>query len=459
MEYLTDAGALTNMVDCHRYYRDINRAVAGAIHAGINQFLDRYKDGVKGALAEHLITEKDIDENLRGVFRVMIHLGLLDPPALVPYTSIVAKEGQPEPWNTEEHHRVAQEITEKSIVLLKNSANLLPLNKSAMHSMAVLGPRADEVDLDWYSGTPPEVVTPLAGIKKLAGAGVTVNYAKGDDINQAVAAAKMSDVAVVFIGNHPTCNAGWNHCPDPGEGKEAIDRKTLNIDPAQEELVEKVVAVNPRTVTVLVSSFPYAIDWIAKNSPAILHMAHNSEVEGTAVAEALFGDIDPGGRLVTTWPSALAQVPQMMDYNIRDGRTYMYFKGTPLFPFGFGLSYTSFHYSNLQTSAGEVAAGHDFSVRVDVKNTGTRAGDEVVQMYVSHLKSKVIRPAKELKGFERVTLQPGESKTVQFPLATEALAYWDDSHARWTVEKDQIRVMVGGSSDDDKATKMLSVNP
>ncbi len=165
----TDAGALTNMVKEHRYRRDMEHAAAAAIHAGINQFLDRYKDSVRGALDKKLITEKDIDENLRGVFRVMIRLGLLDPPADVPYASIAARPGEPEPWNTEAHREVARQITEKSIVLLKNRNGLLPLDAAKLHSIAVIGPRADEVDLDWYSGTPPSPVTPLAEIRKLVG--------------------------------------------------------------------------------------------------------------------------------------------------------------------------------------------------------------------------------------------------------------------------------------------------
>lgn len=446
----TDAGALTNMVTAHRYYRDMDHAAAGAIHAGINQFLDRYKDAVQGALKKGLITEKDIDEDLRGVWRVMIHLGLLDPPSKVPYASIMAKEGQPDPWDTQEHRYVARQITEKSIVLLKNSNNLLPLDKSALHSIAVIGPRANEVDLDWYSGTPPSAVTPLEGIKKLGGAGVTVNYAASNEAGEAVKAARESDVAVVFIGNHPTCNAGWNHCADPGEGKEAMDRKTLSLAPEQQALVEQVYAANPRTAVVLVSSFPYAINWIKQNIPAILHMAHNSEEEGTAMAEALFGNINPGGRLVATWPSSNEQLPQMMDYNIREGRTYMYFKGEPLFPFGYGLSYSTFKYSNLRVRADEVT--------VDVKNTGNRAGDEVVQLYVKHENSHVARPHEELKGFRRVTLAAGDMKTVVIPLKQRDLAYWDERENRWVVEHDKVKVMVGASSADLKLENTLQVH-
>jgi beta-glucosidase len=453
----TDAGALTNMVTQHRYYRDIDHAVAGAIHAGINQFLDKYKDGIHEALQKNLITEKDIDENLRGVFRVMIHLGLLDPAAMVPYSTIAAENGQPEPWNAEDHRDVARQITEKSIVLLKNTNHLLPLDKKTLHSIAIVGPLADEVDLDWYSGTPPSPVTPLAGIKKLIGDSITVNFAANDDDGKAVTAAGASDVAIVFVGNHPTCNAGWNHCPDPGEGKEAIDRKSLTLDPAQETLLEKVFAANPRTVVVLVSSFPYAISWIKQNIPAVVHMTHNSEEEGTAIAEALFGVINPGGRLVATWPSSTDQLPQMMDYNLRDGRTYMYFKGEPLFPFGYGLSYSTFQYSNLRISAGQIRAGGEVTVSVDVRNASNRLGDEVVQMYVKHVDSHVSRPNEELKGFRRITLRAGETRTVELPLRAEALAYWDEAQNRWVVERDRIRVMVGGSSAEAKVERTLQI--
>ncbi len=455
----TDAGALTNMVTQHKYYADMDHAAAGAIHAGINQFLDRYKDPVHGALQKGLITEQDIDENLRGVFRVMIRLGLLDPLSMSPYSGISEKEGQPDPWNTDEHRRIARQITEKSIVLLKNANHLLPLEKSAVHKIAIIGQRANEVDLDWYSGTPPYVITPLDGIRKECGGSVAVNYFVNNDSGAAVNGARTSDVALVFVGNHPTCDAGWNHCPDPSEGKEAIDRKTITLNAEQESLIQNVYAVNPRTVVVLVSSFPYAINWAKQNVPAILHMAHNSQEEGTALAEALFGVINPAGRLVHTWPSSLDQLPPVMDYDLRHGRTYMYFKGEPLFPFGYGLSYSSFKYANPRVSSDRIRANGEITVSVDVTNTSKRLGDEVVQMYVKHLESKVSRPSEELKGFRRVTLQAGERKTVRFPLNAAALAYWDESKNDWALEADRVTLMLGSSSADIKAEKTIQVRP
>ena len=193
---------------------------------------------------------------------------------------------------------------------------------------------------------------------------------------------------------------------------------------------------------VLKSSFPYAINWTQENVPAILHMALNSQEEGRALATVLFGDYNPAGRLVQTWPKSLDQLPPMMDYDIRRGRTYMYFRDTPLYPFGYGLSYTTFAYRDLKTSAPSLSADGQIDVSVIVKNTGQRAGDEVVQLYVKHLNSAVSRPLKELKAFTRIHLAPQEEKTVKLSLPASRLAYWNAQTDRWVVEKDQIEIIV-----------------
>ena len=450
----TDAGALTNMVTEHKYFPDMDVAAAGALHAGINQFLDKYHEGVTGAIAKKLVNEAEIDDNLRGVYRVMIRLGLLDPPDVVPYSSI---KGTSPVWDNEKHKRMARRITQESIVLLKNSSNFLPLKKNTLKSIAVIGPYADQVALDWYSGTPPYSISPLAGIKAALGDKVRVDFAATNENDAAVKAARKATVAIVVVGNHPTCHAGWAKCPLPSDGKEAIDRTSITLE--QEELVQQVYAVNPRTVVVLIASFPYAIPWTQEHIPAILHMAHNSQEEGNALADALFGDYNPGGRLVVTWPQSLDQLPAMMNYDLRDGRTYMYFKGKPLYPFGYGLSYTTFAYSNLKTSAERVGREAEVSVSVDVRNSGSRAGDEVVQLYVRHVGSKVARPLQELKGFQRVFLQPGEAKTITLPLKPQTLMYWDDSTGSFELEKDQVEVLVGTSSADIKLHTTLQVLP
>jgi len=208
---------------------------------------------------------------------------------------------------------------------------------------------------------------------------------------------------------------------------------------------------------VLISSFPYAINWVQDNVSAILHMTHSSQEEGNAIADVLFGDYNPGGRLVTTWVKSLDDLPPMMDYNIRRGRTYMYFKGQPLYPFGFGLSYTTFEYSNLRTSADSVNAAGQITVSVDVKNTGTRAGDEVVQLYVKHLDSPVQRPLKELRGFQRITLQPNQTRTVQFPLKATDLTYWNAAQHSFVVEPGHVSIMLGASSADVRLQKTIEV--
>jgi beta-glucosidase len=450
----TDAGALTNMVTEHKYYKSLDEASAGAIHMGINQFLDRYRDPVQQALRNKLVTEAELDEDLRGVYRIMIRLGLLDPPAEVPYAAI---KGTEDPWKKEQHKAVARRVTQESIVLLKNENSLLPLRKDTLKSIAVVGPHAHEVLLDWYSGTPPYVVTPLEGIRNKAGSSIKVEYAASNANDAAVKIAKSSDVAIVIIGNHPTCGAGWNQCPTPSDGKEAIDRKSINLE--QEELARQVLAVNPRTVVVLISSFPFAINWTKANIPAILHMTHNSEEEGNALADVLFGDYNPGGRLVDTWPQSMDQLLPMMDYNIRHGRTYLYFKGESLYPFGFGLGYTTFSYSNLRTSADQLRGENPVIVSIEVKNTGPLTGDEVVQLYVKHLDSKVERPIQELKGFKRVTIRSGQTKTVEFPLKAADLSYWDETRHRFQVEKEEIKVIVGRSSVDTKLYRTLSLAP
>jgi beta-glucosidase len=186
-------------------------------------------------------------------------------------------------------------------------------------------------------------------------------------------------------------------------------------------------------------------------------MAHSSQEEGNALADVLFGDYNPAGRLVATWVKSLDDLPPMMDYDIRKGRTYMYFKGQPLYPFGFGLSYTTFEYSNLRTSADSVNAAGEMAVSVDVKNTGTRAGDEVVQMYVKHLDSAVERPIKELRGFERITLRPNETRTVRLPLKGTDLTYWDAAKHSFVVEPGRVSIMLGASSADARLEKTIEV--
>jgi len=447
----TDGGAFKMLVNEHRFYPDLERAAAAAIAAGITQFLDDYRQSVRNALDRGLLRERDIELAIRKNFRVMIRLGLLDPPELVPYASI----GQEpiEPWNGEAPRALCREVTQKSIVLLKNAGALLPLDRRRLASIAVIGPLADGVLPDWYSGSPPYTVSPLEGIRAALGRSALVRHSTGDDLEQAARVAGDCEVALVCAGNHPTGGAGWAEVTRPSYGKEAVDRESLELE--DEELVKRVHAANPRTVLVLISSFPYAIEWSQRMLPAIVHLTHSSQELGNALSDVLFGDHNPAGRLVETWPRSIGQLPPMLDYDIRRGRTYQYFDAEPLYPFGFGLAYTSFVYSNL--CCGVCPPGSDslLEIEVDVTNAGPRAGEEVVQLYVARPRSALPRPRKRLIGFRRVPIAPGEKKTVRLHAGISELRHWDASLGRFSLEPGEIEIQVGASSADIRQRETL----
>ena len=456
-----DGGAVGNLVKLYKRYPNHKEAVVAALKAGINQYLDPFKEDLRAAVNEGSVKEAELDTVLRRKLRTSIRLGMIDPPEGNPYAAI--KDG-PEPWLSDKHKQVSLRMALESIVLLKNANAMLPLSKARLKSIAVIGPLSDSVHWDWYGGIAPYTVTPLAGIKAAVGPGVKVLHAFDNNGDAAVKAAAAADVAIVVVGNHPTCgpnmakewtDAGTKPCLDPGDGREGRDRETLAL--AQEALVRQVLAANPKTVMVLVSSFPFTVNWSQQNVPAIVHSAHSSQDKGRALAQVLFGDYNPAGRLVSTWPASMDQLPPMMEYDIRKGHTYMYFKGKPLYPFGHGLSYTSFRYAKLRTSKPHLSKDGALTLYVDVTNTGKRAGDTVVQLYVQHPSSKVARPERALAGFERVTLAPGATRTVRIPVKASQLAYWDAQRAALTVETAPVKLLVGESSGDIKLTRTLPV--
>lgn len=441
----TDGGALGLLISDHKAFPDKEHGSAAAVKAGINHFLDSYVPDLTKALKDGLITEAEMDTALKNLLRLFLRLGEMDPAGADPYEKVGrVTEGTLPPWDQPESRELARVATDESIVLLKNDHNTLPLDRAKVKTIAVIGPWTNEVLLDWYSGTPPYSVSILEGIKEAA-KGATVLYSDGSNTDEATALARKADVAIVVVGNHPTCNAGWDQCPVPSNGKEDVDRKTIALE--QEDLVKKVFAANPNTVEVLRASFPYAIGWSEQNMPAIVHMTHNSQEEGHGLADVLFGDYSPAGRLNQTWPTGDDQLLPIMDYNLLHGRTYLYSKEKPLYPFGYGLSYTTFSYEALSLNTLKANADGAVQVTVKVKNTGKQASDEVVQMYVQHLGSAVERPRLELKGFQRVRIEPGAVKAVTLELKPRDLAYWDSGAHLWRVEKEQIRVLAGGSSD------------
>lgn len=464
----SDAGAIEGVVSGHKYLKTIPQSFAASIKLGMNQFLTfgiSQADSIKQCLKLSLLTDADINTALRGKIKTMIRLGLLDPPSLNPYSKIGAGD-EPEPWNSQKHKAVALQVADESVVLLKNK-NILPLDKSGLKSIAVIGPRADRVLSDFYGESTPYSVSVLQGIRDRAGAGITINYAADNDYNAAVKAASVSDIAIVVIGNDPMCgtvNMGdaFNHdgstkpCPECGDGREGRDRQSIDIP--SEDLVREVYKANPHTIVVLVSSFPYAINWTNAHVPAILHITHTGQDQGTAIASVLFGDYNPSGRLIQTWPVSLDQLPPMMDYNIRHGRTYLYSKEPPLYPFGYGLSYTRFTYTNLKTGPVKTGIKDSVSVSVTVQNSGKRDGEEVVQLYVQYPGSKVSRPIKELKGFRRINLKAGESKIVKFSLYSSALGYWNTARHSWVTERGPVNILIGSSSADIRLQGKITLN-
>ena len=442
----TDGGALGLLITSHKAFPDKEHGSAAAVKAGINHFLDTYIPDLTKALKDGLVSEADMDAALKNLLTVYLRLGEMDSPGADPYAKVGRETGgEAPPWERESSRSLVRQATDESIVLLKNENNTLPLDKTKLKTIALIGPWIDTVLQDWYSGTFPYSVSILQGVREKVGPNVRVLFADGSNENEAAALAKKADVAIVVVGNHPVCNAGWDQCPVPSNGKEDVDRKTIVLE--QEELVKKSFAANPKTIEVLRSSFPYAIVWSEQNVPAIVHMVHNSQEEGNGLADVLFGDYSPAGRLTQTWPTGDAQLKPILDYNLLDGETYLYSKEKPLFAFGYGLSYTTFEYRSVGASAARMEPDGNVQVHIKVKNRGKRPSDEVVQMYVQHLGSSVTRPQLELKGFKRVRIEPGAEKDVTMQLKARDLAYWDTAAHAWRVEKEQVKILAGGSSD------------
>jgi beta-glucosidase len=402
-----------------------------------------------------LLPEARLNDALLRVMRVRFRLGEFDPPARVPYSKI-----SPDVINSKEHRELALKAARESIVLLKNEGNLLPLDKSKLKKIAVIGPHADLFTAGGYSGRAENPVKPIDGIRNRAGAGVEIVYAKGAQIVQrrndppfdkeaelkkAVDAAKSADVAIVYVGTTLDIEA---------EGR---DRTSLALPGNQEELIEAVMAANPKTIVVEMNAGPLCVPWIAQHVPSILEAWWGGEEGGNAMADVIFGNTNPAGRLPLTVYASESQVPPQDEYDVTKGFTYMYLNGKPLYSFGHGLSYTKFEYSDLDISPKQLQKDGNITVRVKVKNTGSREGEEVPQLYVHEVTPALKRPAKQLRAFSRQRLSPGEEKLVTFTVPAASLAYWDEKTHGFVVKPGAFDVMVGASSDDVKAKGTVEV--
>ena len=443
---LTDGGAFRLLLSDHkRFDNDRAAAAAACIKAGITKFLDEYKDAVYEAPHRKLISVEDIEKAIRGNLRISLKLGLLDHAEDNPYAAIGVTDTIA-PWSKPETKALVREATLKSIVLLKNQDHLLPLDRHKIKKIAVIGQRATEVLQDWYAGKPFYTVNVLDAIREEAGNDIEVRYVKTNRMDSARTVAAWADVAIVCVGNHPTCDAGWEQAPVISEGKEAVDRQSLQLD--QEDLLLQVAQTNPNTIGVLISSFPYAINRANQTVPALLHLTQCSQELGHAVSDVIFGHYNPAGRLTQTWVKNITDLPHMMDYDITHGRTYMYFKEKPLYPFGYGLSYTRFNYSGTTLNDRVIERGDTLRVCFNLKNSGDMNGDEVVQLYVSARKHTDKDPIKQLKAFQRISLRKGETKKVELTVPYTELQVWDEKQNRFILPDKEMTLEIGASSSD-----------
>jgi len=478
---VSDYFAIAQIMTYHKVAETGGDAAALALKAGLDlelPFTNCYGEPLLKAVKSRKVPMAVLDLAVTRVLTFKFRLGIFDNP----YVNIKAAENV---FDTAADRALSLEAAHKSIILLKNEKNLLPLKKD-IKTIAVIGPSADsernllgdytfashsafEVQKDEKTGNEaftwhdkvgkegrvvsPQVVSILEGIREKAKKSTIVIYAKGCEVkdettegfNAAVAAAKAADVAVVVVGD----KSGL--MPDNTSG-EMRDRETLNLPGVQEDLVRAIYETGKPVVLVLVNGRPYTMKWLAENIPAIVNAWEPGEEGGTAVADVLFGDYNPGGKLPNTFPLYEGQIPIYYAHK-PSGRKkdvwtdYVEGAAKPLYEFGYGLSYTSFKFSNLVLSKDKIPAAGKIIVKCDVQNTGKREGDEVVQLYINDIVASITRPVKELKAFERISLKPGEKKTVTFNLAADSLAFYDADMVR-KVEPGMFKLMIGNSSEN-----------
>jgi beta-glucosidase len=471
--YLTsDDNGLQMLVGTHHVARDMADAARQGLAAGVD--FDISDAPIYPGLVEQvklgLVPESEVDQAVARILATKFRLGLFDHPYLDPdYAEKIN--------NSPEHKKLAAEAARKAIVLLKNDKNLLPLDMSKLKSIAVIGPNSADVHLGGYSRDPGYGVSVLDGLKAKLGDKVKVLYAEGckittapqdfrgwwasnvelvdpktqtASIQAAVDAAKKADVSILVVGeNESTNREAWS---EDHRG----DRDSLDLLGAQNDLVKAVVETGKPVIVLLLNGRPLSVNYIAEKVPAILEGFYLGEEGGTAAADVIFGDYNPGGKLPITFPHTVGALPDYYNHKPSANRSYEFSTRQPLFPFGFGLSYTTFKFDNLKVEPQEIRQEGTATVTVDVTNTGTREGDEVAQLYIHQRVASVTQPVMQLKEFERVTLRPGEKRNVTFTVTPEMLSIWNiDMHR--VVEPGVFDLMVGASSDKVSAAK-LTVN-
>ena len=443
---VSDCWALTNLYTAHKVAADAVEAGAMALKNGCELSCGVTFDRLGEAIERGLVTEADIDRALAHTLGTRFKLGMFDPPAIVPYTSVPLSV-----VNCPEHQGLAHEAARKSMVLLKNRGNLLPLDESRLRRIFVTGPNATNTDILFgsYTGLSPTPTTLLGGILGRAPEGVRVTYnmgctldtAKRNPLDWATSAAGVSDVTVACMGLSPLLEGEEGaSILSPNMG----DRLNLGLPAPQIEYLKRLAATGGKIVLVLCGGGPVTLGEVEDLVDAIIFVWYPGQAGGLALADLLFGDAAPSGKLPVTFPKSVDQLPPFEDYAMTE-RTYRYSQAEPLYPFGFGLSYTRFAYQGLKLQAGQIAAGETLSFSVTLANAGAREAEEVAQVYLSDLEASVPVPQHKLVAFRRVSLKPGESQTLAFTLAAELMKLVDESGAQ-RLEPGQFRLTVGGCS-------------
>lgn len=444
---VSDCGAIRDIHQHHQLVSTPEEASALAVKNGCNLNCGCTYEYLLSAVRGGLLTEKDIDRALAHLLIIRFRLGMFDPPEEVPYAQIPIEAN-----DTPASQALALEVARQSLVLLKNDGELLPLKKD-LESVAVIGPNADDeiVLRGNYFGTPSESVTVLEGIKGLVSPSTAVRYARGCEIfapgregfEAAVRVASQSDAAVLVLGLSQQLEGeeGQNE-GSPNGTLSRGDRLEIGLPGEQEALLKAVAETGTPLVLVLINGSPLAVTWAQDHCPAILEAWYPGQAGGRAVAEALFGDTNPGGRLPVTFYQSADQLPPFEDYAMQ-GRTYRYYDGEALYPFGYGLSYTTFAYSDLALSHDRLDGAQVLRVSCVVRNTGKRTGDEVVQVYLRDEDASLPVPRHSLAGFRRVRLVPGAEERVMFDIQPRQFALVDEE-GRWVIEPGAFTVFVGG---------------
>jgi beta-glucosidase len=473
---VSDADSVGNLVT-HGFAEDKSDAAYRALTAGVdmemslpgNQIANAYATSLTKLVQEGRVSKGQLDEAVRRILEAKFKLRLFENP-YVDESQVATIHNNPE------HRRLARVAAQRSMVLLRNEGNVLPLVKDdpKVSSLAVIGPLADskrDIRGSWsFVDDVKSAVTVLEGIRAKVGSAVKVEYAPGVDIRRAypsifdlitgprpaawseaqkqaefekaLTLARSSDVVIMALGEHEEMSG------------EAASQSTIDLPGLQLELLKAIAALGKPVVLVLINGRPLEISWAASNIPAILEAWHPGSEGGNAVADVLYGDATPGGKLPVTWPRSAAQIPIYYAHNItQEPETkknftsrYWDIPSSPLYPFGHGLSYTTFSFSNLRVSKPEVKVGESTEVLVDVENTGRRAGEEVAQLYIHQRYGSASRPVRELKGFERVALSPGAKRTVRFTLSKAELTYWSGAAKKWVQEPTVFDLWVGADS-------------